>query len=261
MLLRRDERGWLAIGQPSHAWLSGQLARAWGNPRFGSVDPLEEVCLAAEQHDVGWGTQDLEPLPAPGQGRPRSFMEMPLQRHLEIFTQGPRRMVSQSRYAALLVSLHGWRLYERRDLDSASPQDAAAIRGFLAGQKAFQEDLLEALRQDPATAAAARNGVVERNSLLIWTWDYLSLALCLDWNPATAKSAPAADGRLDLELRKDSDIWRLHPWPFSRSSLTVRCEARRLPPDLHSEDSLREAFSGAPWETLDFALEPSGPGS
>lgn len=260
MLLRRDERGWLAIGQPSHAWLSGQLARAWGNDRFGAVHPREEVCLAAEQHDVGWGTRDLEPLLQAAENRPRSFMEMPLDLHLDMFTRGPRRIVSQSRYAALLVSMHGWRLYARRDLDRASPQDAAAIKDFLAGQEVFQAELLAALRADPATADASGDELVERNSLLIWTWDYLSLALCLDWNPATAKAAPAAHGRVDLELRRDTGEgrWQLDPWPFVSPTVTVRCEGRRLDGSFDTEEGLREAFSAAPWQTLEFTLEPAG---
>ena len=52
MLHREDERGLIIIGQPAHAWVSGQLARAWGNDGFGRFAPWEEVCLAAEQHDV-----------------------------------------------------------------------------------------------------------------------------------------------------------------------------------------------------------------
>lgn len=258
MLLRQDERGWLAIGQPSHAWLSGQLARAWGNHQFGPVHPLEEVCLAAEQHDVGWGFRDLEPLLHPRERRLRSFMEMPLELHLDIFTRGPRRLVSQSRYAALLASMHGWRLYRRRDLDRASSEDAVAIREFLARQEAFQRELLEALRQDPATEEAAQNTVVERNSLLIWTWDYLSLALCLDWKAATAKRTPTATGFVDLHLQQDAgaESWHLHPWPFSASSVSVRCEGRRLPNGSDSEEGLREAFARARWETLEFRLEP-----
>ena len=234
------------------------MSRVWGNTQFGAVHPLEEVCLAAEQHDVGWGTRDLEPLLEPEEGRPRSFMEMPLDLHLDMFTHGPRRMISQSRYAALLVSLHGWRLYERRDLDRASPSDAVAIRGFLSGQKAFQHELLDALRRDPATAEIAQDTVVERNSLLLWTWDYLSLALCLDWNPATARGAPAAEGRVDLELERDGDTgaWRVDPWPFAVSSVTARCEGRRLGQSFENEASLRGAFAAARWETLEFRLEP-----
>src|SRR6185312_9496068 len=61
VLLRTDSRGVLAIGQPSHAWISGQLARIWGNARFGAVEPYEEVCLGAEQHDVGMADWDLAP--------------------------------------------------------------------------------------------------------------------------------------------------------------------------------------------------------
>src|SRR5947209_12055357 len=137
MLLREDGDGWLAIGQPSHAWISGQLARAWGNERFGIVEPFEEVCLAAEQHDVGWAERDLAPIHNPQAGLPRSFMEMPLELHLGLFTDGPRNLLSQSRYAALLVSMHGWRLYARRDLEQASPRDGEAIGMFLAQQRAF----------------------------------------------------------------------------------------------------------------------------
>ena len=50
MLLREDGDAVVCIGQPAHAWLSGQLARAWA---LDPVEPWEEVCLAAEQHDLG----------------------------------------------------------------------------------------------------------------------------------------------------------------------------------------------------------------
>ena len=48
MLLRKDGLDVIAIPQPSHAWLSGQLARAWGNDQFAVPLPNEDVCLAAE---------------------------------------------------------------------------------------------------------------------------------------------------------------------------------------------------------------------
>jgi Protein of unknown function (DUF3891) len=246
MLLREDERGVLLIGQPSHAWISGQLARAWGNERFGPVEPFEEVCLAAEQHDVGWSTRDLEPLFDPARGLPRSFMEMPLEIHLGLFTEGPRRLLTQSGYAALLVSMHGRRLYERRDLDRVSASDADTIRRFLAAQRQFEALLLDGLRADPAQ--------VERNSRLIWTWDYLSLALCLGWDPATAKRCPAADGELDIELSARAGVFGLEPWPLRVPELTVHCEGRRLSGTADSEQALREAFERAPLERLELTL-------
>jgi hypothetical protein len=259
MLLREDEWGLIAIGQPSHAWLSGQLARAWGNERFGEVEPLPEVCLAAEQHDVGWAGRDLTPLYNPDTQRPRSFMEMPLGVHLRLFTDGPLSLVSQSRYAALLVSMHGSRLYERRDLDKASPEDVGAIRAFLGGQREFQRQLIAALQTDEETAERSREELIERNSLLIWTWDYLSLAVCLGWAPATVKDCPTADGAVDLAIEPGPDPYRvtLGPWPFSVPALSIRCEGRRVAKRFEDERAMRAAFAAAPWEPLEFELAPA----
>jgi hypothetical protein len=144
--------------------------------------------------------------------------------------------------------MHGHRLYSRRDLDNAAPDDTAAIRAFLAGQRDFQEELLASLRADPDE--------VERNSLLIWTWDYVSLALCLGWAPATARGCPTADGTVDLELAPGPEpaTVKLDPWPFASRELTVRCEGRRLQDRFGDEDEMRAAFGAAPWETLEFSL-------
>lgn len=252
MLIREDERGVVAIGQQSHAWLSGQLARGWGNERFGPVRPYEAVCLAAEQHDVGWGERDQSPRLNEAKGLPESFMDVPLIPHLELFTEGPKRLITQSRYAALLVSMHGWRLYERRD----PPEDAHAIRRFLAGQEAFQAELTGALRDDPATAPAASDAVIQRNSMLIWTWDYLSLALCLGWAPATARRCPSADGEVDIELTEGDECFHLHPWPLQGTAVGVWCEGRRLTERFDDEAAMRNALERAPWETLRFELRP-----
>lgn len=250
MLIRRDDRGVLAIGQASHAWLSGQLARAWGNERFGSVEPWDEVCLAADQHDIGWLAVDLEPIFDPDNGLLRQFMNMPLDVHLDLWRRGPRELLTQSSYAALLVSMHGWRLYERRDLERAIPEDAAEIRAFLSDACSFREPLIEALRPAPAE--------LERNSLLLWTWDYLSLALCLNWDPATAKGVPAAEGRTDIELSTTgSGSFTLEPWPFRADTVAARCEGRRLPERFGDEAGMRRGFAHAPVETLSLVLARS----
>ena len=48
MLFRTEPSGVLAISQPTHAWISGQILRAW-DEALG-----EPLLLAAEQHDIGW---------------------------------------------------------------------------------------------------------------------------------------------------------------------------------------------------------------
>lgn len=255
MVLRTDEHGVIAIGQPSHAWLSGQLSRAWGNARFGAVDPLEEVCLAAEQHDIGMAAWDLAPAHNPDTGLPQSFIEMPLATHMLLWRLGPRRVLSQSRYAALLVSMHAARLYERRNLESLAPDQANAVRAFLSEQREFQGRLLSSLRADPATAAAASPRVVARNSDLVWTWDSLSLALCLDWAPRRLPDVPTADGAAELQLTAvEGCALRLDPWPFTPDTVIVRCEGKRLSEPVETDQLLQAALASAPWETVRFEL-------
>lgn len=256
MLLRTDDRGVLAIGQQSHAWISGQLARAWGNARFGLVEPYEEVCLGAEQHDIGMAAWDLAPTLNPDTGLPHSFIEMPLEVHLELWSAGPRRLLAQSRYAALLASMHGARLYEQRDLTKLTPAQADAVHTFLGERREFQADLLASLRADPATAAAAAADRIARNSQLLWIWDFLSLALCLSWAPCTAHVVPTADDPVELQLRQAEQPGRLalDLWPFASDRVALRCEGRRLSGHFETEPALIDALARAPWETLELEL-------
>lgn len=256
MLLRFDEDGVLAIGQPSHAWISGQVARAWGNEAFGAVEPFEEICLAAEQHDIGMAAWDLEPSFNPETGFPHSFLEMPIEVHLRLWTQGPRRLLRQSRYAALLASMHGTRLYEQRDLSLLTPDQAERLQAFFADQGNLERELLDSLRADPLTAEAATDERVGRASQLVWTWDWLSLALCLDWAPDSAKAVPTADEPVELALRAGEHSRRLTltPWPFRDPVVTVSCEGQRLTERAANAEELREALAQAPWETLRFEL-------
>jgi hypothetical protein len=247
MLLRTDDNGVLAIGQASHAWISGQLARAWGNSRFPAPEPFEEVCLAAEQHDVGMALWDLEPTRDPDTGLPHGFMELPLPVHLGLWSAAPKRLLTQSRYAALLVSMHGARLYRRRNLDELPDAQAIAVRGYLEEQQRFQEELSDGFDRS----------LVEVASQLIWTWDFVSLAICLDWAPRWARDLPTADAPVDMEIRSAGERRaRLDPWPFAADGLTVRCDARRLRGRYETDDALRAALDEAPWETVEFELRP-----
>jgi hypothetical protein len=256
MLLRTDDRGVLAIGQQSHAWICGQLARAWGGGAFGALEPYEEVCLGAEQHDIGMAAWDLAPTRNPATGLPYSFVEMPLDLHMELWSTGPRLLLAQSRYAALLASIHGSRLYELRDLDATPEPDAGKIKAFLQRGREFQDELLRSLFGDVAAGRSA----IARNSQLVWTWDYMSLAVCLDWAPRTVAEVPTADGPTPVSIAAAGGTRLVvDPWPFAAPGLVrLRCEGRRLSAAGYgSDDELADAFAGARWETAEFELMPA----
>src|SRR5579875_1909497 len=166
MVLRRDAAGVLAIGQPAHARLCGQFARAWGNERFGTVEPLEEVALGAEQHDLAWSDWDLAPALREDTGLPVSFLELDPGLAAELWRHGPPRLIAQSRWAALLATMHGRRLSELRDVDELAGPAAASVRTLRAEFRAREAQLVASL--------AAAPELIARNSDLVWAWDGLS---------------------------------------------------------------------------------------
>jgi hypothetical protein len=217
MLVRPDGDDFLCIGQASHAWISGQMARAWAEP----FARYEEVCLAAEQHDLGMAEWDLSPSLNPDTGLPHAFTELPFEVHSGLWLAAPKRLVMTSAYAAALVSLHGTRLYELRD---PTPE----ISDFLAAQEAFRQSL-----------GFARAGL-EPASTLVWIWDYLSLAALLGW--AGEVEGLSVDGP------------SVTPWPFASPALTVQCEARRLTERFQDEAAMRAALASAEPETVEITL-------
>jgi Protein of unknown function (DUF3891) len=83
MLLRKDGPGVIAI--PSHAWLSGQMARAWGNAHFTAPAPHEEVRLAGKQHDIAWLSSEIAPAFDAGTGLSQEFFKVPPKLHIALW--------------------------------------------------------------------------------------------------------------------------------------------------------------------------------
>jgi hypothetical protein len=247
MLLAPDGDGAvLAIGQASHAWLSGQLARAWGNDRFPAPSPWEEVCLGAEQHDVGMALWDLAPERHPETGLPRQFFELDRRTHLALWTAAPERMLTQSRYAALLVSLHGTGLYDRFPPRTDDPEIAQAVAGYRAGQQALQDRL--------AAEVGATPQELRRNQALLAAWDDLSLALCRRQAPHAIRDVPAAGGPVTITLADAGDHHTLEPWPLAVPELEVRAEGRRLEGPAADEAALHASLDRAPIQTVRITL-------
>jgi hypothetical protein len=217
MLVLPEGDSALCVGQASHAWISGQMARAWGDP----FDHHEEVCLAAEQHDVGMADWDRAPALNPDTGLPYAFTEMPFDMHSGLWLGAPEKLVTTSIRAAALVSMHGTRLYELRE---STPEVAEHLRR--------QEDFRRALgftREELEPAAQ-----------LVWIWDYLSLALILGWE-GEVEGIAVSGGRIS-------------PWPFSEPEVSFHCEARRLHERFSDEEEMRSALAATPVEPLVFEL-------
>src|SRR5207248_9143777 len=177
MLHRPDKEGLIVISQPAHAWVSGQLARHWGNEMFGYLEPAEEVCLAAEQHDIGFLRWEQHPALNPKTGLPQTFLEMPTNTHLDIWSEGVRQMLCFGRYPALLVSMHFTFLCEQHPI-THPPAEARIRQHFLDEQGLLQSALRTSLQNDVHYASCASDQIIEGNRQRISLWDRLSLLLC-----------------------------------------------------------------------------------
>jgi Protein of unknown function (DUF3891) len=249
MLLRKDKEGVVAIPQPSHAWLSGQLARAWGNSDFAAPAPNEEVCIAAEQHDIGWLQWERRPALDPGTGLPQEFFRLQpknTSRSGAKVSPGPAPSDATPRF---------WSRCTRRRSTSAisilarhGQKDAAAVRAFLAGQRRFQAKTAALLRDDPKTSREATPETVEFNRLLIAALDRISLEIC--WGVKTdvaITDVPKAHGEsVELRLAPDADeTLVVDPWPFHAPRVALRAEGKRLTGCFSTQRELNSALAGA----------------
>lgn len=259
MLLRREPERRIAVPQPSHAWVAGQLAAAWGNADFERPAPRDDVILAATLHDIGWAAWERAPTRDPATGWPRQFPQVSPLVHVDLWREGVAALRLFGRYPALLVSRHADTIYSRHfDPKGATAEERAAVRIFLDEQHAMQRDLMASLRSDPLYGALASEEAVERNRLLVAAVDALSLKLC--WGvdePSEVADVPAGPGgNRTVTLRRAGAAVTLSPWPFGAERLRLTVEGKALTEPSPSDEALARALAGAPAVALAFDLVP-----
>lgn len=260
MLYRTIGENLICITQPTHAWVSGQLAQVWGNETFGLVAPYEAVCLGTEQHDIGWIPWESAPTLNSETGYPHSFMEVAPEVHTELWKGAKHLAMPMGRYVALLVSLHGTGLYERFTHWQKSPESTRVVEAFLKQEKEFQQHLIARLGQDPVYEPYVMPDAIARNQKLVATLDALSLAICMGvTGQKQFEQVPAATGEMTLTLMPldDNSIQlSLEPWCFQANEVTVVFEGRILKQKANDEQTMHAQLANASWVTLTATLCP-----
>ena len=211
----------LAISQLTHAWISGQILRAW-NENLG-----ETVLLAAEQHDVGWMDWETAPSFNPQTGRPHLFRDIGASVHAPMWIEGVQRALNAwGSHVALLISRHGGVIYRRYvDRHRISEADATAAQRFLDTQSPIEAAWAQMLGLDA--------GALNKETTLVALVDTLSLALCGELKAPMDLAAPDRNGDIQtlrlVERRERPYDFILSPWPFRTEVVAVEGEARPLP--------------------------------
>jgi hypothetical protein len=230
MLFRNEHAGVVAISQPAHAWVSGQLLRSWN----GALS--EPLLLAAEQHDIGWLDWEVNPSFDPNTGRPHLFRDIGASSHAPMWMRGvDRALAAWGAHVALLISRHGGVIYRRfTKRHRVDESDAAAARGYLEAQAPREASWAKALRLGV--------GELERQTGLIACVDALSLVVCGEMKTPIDIETPNSDGgvsRLNVVERLDRPFeFVVSPWPFNAEDMVVEGEGRRLPSEGRFTDEL-----------------------
>lgn len=260
MLYRTIDDQRISITQPTHAWVSGQMAQVWGNEQFGTIAPYHAVCLGAEQHDIGWVTWESDPTFNPDTGFPHSFTEIAPAVHTKLWAGAKHLAMPMGRYAALLVSLHGTGLYERFTHWKNSPESTRIVETFLQQEKEFQQQLIKQLEKDSAYAAYVTPAAIAHNQKLVATLDALSLVICMGITAKkTLEQVPTASGETTLTLTSianDPTQLTIEPWCFQSDKVTVTFEGRILQEKSADEQTMRDRLATAPWITVTTTLHP-----
>jgi hypothetical protein len=256
-MLFRDlpDGSWLAVSQPMHALVSGQMLRAWGAVGFAAADPFEEVATACAQHDVAWMGWEAAPTLDPATGRPTQFRQVGAKDHAPMWAEGVRRAIAAwGPWVGLLVSRHGSRIYAAySDRHRVSEADAEAAETYQREQGALRRDLMAALGITEAQ--------METAAALVAVTDALSLAACggiatLGWSGM----APLADGgEVPLKLEEGDGVMTVSPWPFATAEVRLSWTARRFGKDARWTDAaaMRRDLAAAPVERIAARLVPA----
>jgi hypothetical protein len=257
MLFRELPDGaWLAVSQPMHALVSGQMARAWGAEGFARPEPFEEIATACAQHDVAWMGWEAAPIFDPATGRPKAFRSVGATDHAPMWARGVEHaLASWGPWVALLVSRHGSRIYASyADRHRVNASDAAAAETYEREQGALRRDLLARL--------GATEAELEEAAALVAVTDALSLAACggIETLGGAGFAPLAGGGTAQLQLFEGDGVLAVAPWPFRVPEVALSWTARRFPPGTRweSESAMREAMRAAPFERIEARLVPGG---
>jgi hypothetical protein len=251
MLFRTQGREVIAISQPMHAWIAGQLLRAWNEPM------AEPLLLAAEQHDLGWLDWEVAPSFDAATGRPHLFRDVGASSHAPMWAAGvDRAHGAWGAHVALLISRHGGVIYRRfTSRHRVSDADGDAARHYLESQMPKERAW--------ATALGLDEGRLERESALIACVDTLSLALCGELAAPLTTEAPDRSGTVRsmqlVESPAGSFHFTLSPWPFRVPALNVEGEGLALPDGgrLADEPAMRHWLKSGARRPFSATLSPA----
>ena len=268
MLLRSSGEHVVAITQPFHAWIAGELAAAWGTDGFPVPAPRDAVIRAAGIHDIGCLDWDRAPRLDRRTGLPMVFQAVPPAVHVGLWRDGvaraPLRRVHRA--AGLAARRRGLRARggprprpppRGFDVATAPAAEASIVRAFLDDQARFQEAVIARLADDPILAPAVTAARLALTKAFLLSVDTLSLHFCWGREGLIADVPRAGGDTACLTLKATGgDGLIVDPWPFARDTMALTVEGREIVGRARDQDELDRMLAAAPSWRRTMTLKP-----
>jgi hypothetical protein len=163
-------------------------------------------------------------------------------------------------YAAILISMHTYNLLSgRADRSTIREDELPLLDAFLEEQMSLQIALCDQLiAANELLPAHLERSTLHCHFQLLQACDNLSLLTCVDFGGNATLLHPFAtiDGAtMEIKVQRIADrTFRLSPYPFSQSQISLTFPARFVPAETFaSSEDLREALNRA--ETVDVVVK------
>lgn len=253
MIRKETENGWILFAQHDHARLAADIMKFWGNSRFASFNPFEEVLFSIQQHDNGWKEWDSNPRVNPYNKYPMNFMEMSLQDQHDIWGKCFNSFSVTHPYASALIALH-FRKFNCKSL-SRDPENGTSTK-----MKNEMESFIPLmLNLDQFDKEDDLPPDVRINLRFLQIGDIISLTLCHGWESMTLDDVPVNynNGQKDVELSStDGSNYRISPNPFSANGLKFKIRGKKIRQKQFEHDNeLREMIESTGYEDFHFTIK------
>jgi uncharacterized protein DUF3891 len=225
MIIRPHGQSELAITQPDHAALAGDIMGAWRTDGLPASPRRGAILRAVAEHDSGWRTIDTAPLTDDATGRILDFMGVPETVRRGVWPSAIDAL-SGTPYAAALVAHHAAYVYARY-------RPERAWTPFFADMEALRDRYLRAAA--PLTLAD-----LLADYRFLRMGDLISLAFCMGGTETPANEWGYVIRRVDTRMI-------ITPDPFAGDDVPFEIVARALPRiAFRSPAEVREAWVTAP---------------
>ena len=256
--------GWLLVSQIEHARLAGALAAEWGAPPYSAVEPRDELLPAIVRHDDGWSEWERWPALDPATGRPRNFLEMPVEDSLLIWRTSIERAEAMSPLGGATVAGHFLHLLRHGLVwEQHGTRAAAAAHQWGAEFDALRQGWLDEWSASPIVPGSARGSLLETAAAAVsWLqfFDRLSLWFCMkeQQEPAELSTCGGPPLRLAPQARSttechDGDVLtvKLEPWPLRIPEFEITLGARLVPARRYADAA---ELAAVPWRLMRWRL-------